>query len=121
MFRSSSVSSFVVLVENSDTGGPSSTTVRIEYLFAFQIWYCKLCVEDQWVEGRKHCFVDFLFFKSALIIGEWELVEWDKKSHLGAGEIVSFYSCFFFSQIGWTSEREGAIFLFNLHWQLPDY
>ena len=30
MFRSSGVSSFVVLDENSDTGGPSSTTVRIE-------------------------------------------------------------------------------------------
>ena len=30
-------SNFVVLVEDSDTGGPSSITVRIKYLFAFQI------------------------------------------------------------------------------------
>ena len=26
---------YVILVEDSDTGGPSSITVRIEYLFAF--------------------------------------------------------------------------------------
>ena len=27
---------FEILVEDSDTGGPSPVTVRIEYLFAFQ-------------------------------------------------------------------------------------
>ena len=108
MFRSSSVSNFVVLVENSDTGGPSSTTVRIEYLFAFQIWCCKLCVENRWVGGRKH-FVDSLFFKSALIIGKWGLVEWGRKSHLGPGEIASFYSCFFFAN--WLNLRARGRYL----------
>ena len=29
-------SQFVILVEDSDTGGPSSITVRMEYLSAFQ-------------------------------------------------------------------------------------
>ena len=42
-------------VEDCDTGGPSSITVRMEYLRAFQYWYCKLCVKNRW--GRKQCFV----------------------------------------------------------------
>ena len=46
-------------VEDSDTGGPSSITVRMEYLLAFQYWYCELCVENRWGGGRKHCFVNF--------------------------------------------------------------
>ena len=29
---------FEILVEDSDTGGLSSTPVRIEWLFAFQFW-----------------------------------------------------------------------------------
>ena len=31
------ISNFEFLVEDSDTGGPSSITVRMTYLFAFQI------------------------------------------------------------------------------------
>ena len=45
-------------VEDSDTGGFSSITVRIEYLFAFQFWYCEPSVENRW-GGGKHCFVNF--------------------------------------------------------------
>ena len=33
-----------------DTGGP--TSVRMEYLFASQFWYCKLCVENGWGGGE---------------------------------------------------------------------
>ena len=44
-------------IEDSDTGGPSSFTIRMEYVFAFHYWYCDLCVE-----GRKHCWVDFRLF-----------------------------------------------------------
>ena len=34
-------------LEDSDTGGPSSITVRMEYWRAFQYWYCKLCVGNR--------------------------------------------------------------------------
>ena len=39
---------FEILAEDSNTGGPSSFTVLMEYLFPFQFWYCKLCVENRW-------------------------------------------------------------------------
>ena len=45
MFKISRGIKFWDPVEDSDTGGPSLITVRLEYLFAFQFWYCKLCVE----------------------------------------------------------------------------
>ena len=48
MFRISGDINFEILVEDSDTGGPSLITVRIECLFAFQFWYCELCVKNQW-------------------------------------------------------------------------
>ena len=47
MFRSSCDLNFVILVEDSDTGGPSSMTVRMEYLFVSRFSYCELCVENQ--------------------------------------------------------------------------
>ena len=46
-------------VESSDNGSLSSITLRMEYLLAFQYWYCELCVENWWRRGRKHCFVNF--------------------------------------------------------------
>ena len=46
-------------VEDSNTGGLTSITVRIEYLLALQYWYCEFCVENRWGGGRKHCFVNF--------------------------------------------------------------
>ena len=36
------------LVEDSDIGCLSLVTVRMGYLFAFQFWYCELCVENWW-------------------------------------------------------------------------
>ena len=30
------------------TSSLSSITVRMEYLFAFQFWYCELCVKKRW-------------------------------------------------------------------------
>ena len=47
------------LVEDSNTGCPSSVTVRMEYFFSFQSWYCELYEENWWRGGKKHCFVDF--------------------------------------------------------------
>ena len=57
---------FVVLVNDSHIGGLNSITIKMEYLFAFQIWFFELGVEKQWGGGRKHYFVNFLFFKDAL-------------------------------------------------------
>ena len=39
---------FVILNEDSDTGGPSLVAVRIEYLFAYQFWYWELWVGNLW-------------------------------------------------------------------------
>ena len=58
VFKTSGGIKFWDLVDDSDTGCPSSVTVRMEYLFAFQFWYYELCVENWW-GGRKHCFVKF--------------------------------------------------------------
>ena len=88
-------SNFVVLVEDSDTGGPSSITVRIKYLFAFQIWCCELCVENQWGGYRKHYFFFFLSFEGALNVVGWRLVGWCRKFHLRPAAIPSFCSWFF--------------------------
>ena len=52
---------FEILVEDSDNGGTSSITIRIECLFAFQFWYCELCVKNQWQGGRKPYFANFCF------------------------------------------------------------
>ena len=79
-------------VEDSDTGGLSSISVRIEYQFAFQFWYSELCVENRWGGGRRHCFVTFLFFDGALTIDESGVVEWSGKSYLGPAEYSSFSS-----------------------------
>ena len=46
-------------VEDSDTGSLTLITVRMECVFAFQYWYCELCGQNQWGEGRKHCFLNF--------------------------------------------------------------
>ena len=80
---------FEILAENSNTSGPSSFTVRMEYLFAFQSWYCELCVETDEGEGRgcqKALFCKFLFFGIALIISGSGIVGWSKKSYLGPAQ-----------------------------------
>ena len=47
VFRTSGDLNFVILVENSSTGGPNSISVRMEYLFIFQFSYCGLCVGNR--------------------------------------------------------------------------
>ena len=54
-------SNFEILLVDSDSGRPSSITVRVEYLFAFQFRYCERCVENRWEGARKHDFVNFYF------------------------------------------------------------
>ena len=54
-------------------------------------------MENRWGGGREHCFVNFLFFVGALIVGVWGVVRWGRKSYVEADEIVSF-SCWNFSR-----------------------
>ena len=68
VFRISGGIKFWDPVEDSNTSGPSLSTVWMEYVFAFQYWYCKLCGKNWWRGGRKHCFV---FFGGALMVGGW--------------------------------------------------
>ena len=93
--RSESVGAynFEIIADDSYTGGPSSFTVRMEYLFAFQFWYCKLCVENPWWgEGgwQKALFCEFLFFGVALLAGGWRVVGYGRKFYLGPTQISSF-------------------------------
>ena len=80
-------------VEDSDTGGPSSITVRMEWntylLFNSDI------VNFVWKtdEGEVASIaLLFLFFGSVLIVSVWGLVEWGRKSYLELAEIASFSS-----------------------------
>ena len=50
---------FVILLENSDTGGPSLVVVSMEYLFSYQFWYGELWIENLWGGERKRYFVNF--------------------------------------------------------------
>ena len=59
LFRISEGIKFWDLVENSGTDGPSPITVRMEYLFAFQFWYCELGVKSGWGVGRMYFFINF--------------------------------------------------------------
>ena len=71
---------FEILAEDSNTGGPSSFTVRMEYLRL-------IC----W--GRNHYFVNFCSLASvALIVDGWGVVGWGRKSYLGPAEFASFSS-----------------------------
>ena len=51
---------FEILVGKSGFGSPSLITVRIEFLFAFQLWYCEF-VWNRWGGVRKHYFVNSSF------------------------------------------------------------
>ena len=39
---------FVIVAEDSDTGGPSVVGAMMEYLFVYQCWYWELWVENLW-------------------------------------------------------------------------
>ena len=58
--------------KDSETGGLSSITIRMEYLFTFQYWY--------W-----YCFINFYFLAVLGVVG------WGRKSYFGLAEIVSFF------------------------------
>ena len=88
MFTSNGASSFVVWLKYSDTGGLKTITVRMIYLFAFQIWCCELCVENQCEEKGSIVLLIFLQLSS---MGDG-LVGRGGSYHVWSSEIVSF--CF---------------------------
>ena len=79
---------FEILVEDSDTGSPSSVTVRMEYLFAFQYWYCELCAKTRWGEGRKHCLLVFVLW---LCIGPAKTVSFSKRDFSRSNKYDTFW------------------------------
>ena len=88
VFTSNGASSFVVWLKYSDTGGLKTITVRIIYLFAFQIWCCELCVENQCEEKGSIVLLIFLQLSS---MGDG-LVGRGGSYHVWSSEIASF--CF---------------------------
>ena len=70
---SNGVLKFGILVKDFDTGGPSSITVRKEYLFAFQFWFMEFMElsvgNNQWRgEGQKALFCWVFLIGGALIL-----------------------------------------------------
>ena len=82
---------FEILSEDFDTSNPSSITVRIECLFAFQFWFCVPCMKNHWGGGRQHYFVSFLFCGGALIISSWEVVNEEQRLLFRASWNWTFY------------------------------
>ena len=76
--------------EDSNNSDPSSITFRMKYLFAFQFWCCKLCLENQWGGGRSIVLLIFVLWQCFIIVGGWEVVGWGRKSYLGPAKIASF-------------------------------
>ena len=66
-----------VPVEDSDTDGPISITIKMEYVLAFQYWYCELVWKTH--DGdRKHCFGNFCYlavFELSVDDGWWSGTE----------------------------------------------
>ena len=62
----------------------------MEYVLAFQYWYCEFCMENWWGRGKKHCLDKLFFFGGAWMVDGWGLVWWGRKSYLEAAEIASF-------------------------------
>ena len=76
------------LIEDFDTGCSSSVTIRMEYLFAFQFWYCELCMENRWRrEAESTILLIFVFW-------QYFNCQWmrGRKSYLGPATIASFSS-----------------------------
>ena len=92
VFRSSGDSNFVILIEDSDTGGQSSITFRIEYLLVFQFSYCELCVGNQCGEAGNILLIFVLWgcFNCRWVGVEAESLIWGQlKSHLS---IIVFFA-----------------------------
>ena len=91
-------------------GNLSSITVRMEYLRAFQYWYCELCVENRW--GRKHCFVNFCslaVLESLVDEGQWS----EAVCYLGPAEIVSFFQPVFLTFKSNLIETQNTALIFS--------
>ena len=80
---------FGILVKDFDTGGPSSITVRKEYLFAFQFWFMEFMElsvgNNQWRgEGQKalFCWGFFNWWCFNTLIVDGRGLGGSRKSHL---------------------------------------
>ena len=85
-------SNFEILVEDSDTGGPSSITVRMEYLFCF--WNSDIvnfvCKID---EREEESIVLLIFVLWQCLNRQWVRdCQVGRKSYLGPTEITTFSS-----------------------------
>ena len=93
LFRISAGIKFWDTVEDLHSGRPSSVTVRMKYVFAFQYWHCELCVENRWERGRKYCFTLLIFVLWWYLIRRWMRGSGvGQKSYLGPTEIIYFFS-----------------------------
>ena len=70
----------MVLVKDSDTGGPSSITVRMAHLFAFHILCCvanrrggSIMHEDWWGEAESLIWDQLKLYLFLLLIGQFTL------------------------------------------------
>ena len=73
----------------SNTGGPSPFTVTMEYLFAFQFWLCKLCVEIRWGGSKGAQNIVLLIFVLRRCFNRW----WVRGC--GVGQKVLFRACWY--------------------------
>ena len=92
VFRRSGDSNFVIPIEDSDTGGRSSITVRIEYLLVFQVSYCELCVGNQCGEAGNILLIFVLWgcFNCRWVRVEAESLIWGQlKLHLS---VIVFFA-----------------------------
>ena len=87
---------FVVLVRDTYAGGLSSINVRMEYLFAFQVWCCELCVENRWGGGRKHYFANFFVLWGCFNCRWVKVGGMGQKVSFGASSSCIFLFLFFF-------------------------
>ena len=101
----------ISLVEDFNTGGPSSFAVRMEYLFAFQFCYCECCVESRWERegGGAESIILLIFVLWHCFNHRW-VVRWGRKSYLGPAEIASFP----IRDLSWHNKHESSGMLYRL-------
>ena len=102
MLKSSGGIKSVILVERFNTGGPNSTAVRMEYLFALQFWCCELYCGKPMRGETGSTIVNFCYLGVLWsLVGEGWWVGWDRKSH------SRFYSWCYSRKWGiWCESRE---------------
>lgn len=108
-----------MLVEDSDTGGPSSIMVRMEYLLDFQFWLCYVCAKNRWGEAEIissliFCSMGCFSYRWIKGGGELSLGEgwWDgaESLTLARPKIASFCP-WFFRKLVWLNPKAREMYL----------